>query len=64
MRSVGITYVAVAVYLSPEAFTGSICAIFVIVFAAAELGLALAIGLRLYRNRQISNVDEADLLKW
>ena len=64
LQAVSINFIAFAVYLSPEAFTGIIFAIFVIVIAAAELGLALAIVLRLYRNRQISNVDEADLLKW
>ena len=35
-----------------------------IVIAAAEAGLALAIILRLFRNRQSANVDEADLMKW
>ena len=64
LQAVSINFIAFAVYLSPEAFTGIIFAIFVIVIAAAELGLALAIVLRLYRNRQISNVDEADMLKW
>jgi len=64
LQAVSINFIAFAVYLSPETFTGLIFAIFVIVIAAAELGLALAIVLRLYRNRQISNVDEADLMKW
>ena len=30
----------------------------------AELALAIAIILRLYRNRSSVNVDELDLLKW
>ncbi len=64
LQAVVINFVAFAVYLDPEAFTGLIFGIFVIVIAAAEVGLALAIILRLFRNRQISNVDEADLLKW
>ena len=64
LQAVAINFVAFAVYLNPETFTGIIFAIFVIVIAAAEVGLALAIILRLFRNRQISNVDEADLLKW
>ena len=64
LQAVVINFVAFAVYLNPETFTGIIFAIFVIVIAAAEVGLALAIILRLFRNRQISNVDEADLLKW
>jgi len=38
--------------------------VFIIAVAAAEAGLALAIILRLFRNRRTANVDEADLLKW
>ncbi|MCH7483722.1 MAG: NADH-quinone oxidoreductase subunit NuoK [Chloroflexi bacterium] len=64
LQAVAINFVAFAVYLNPETFTGLIFGIFVIVIAAAEVGLALAIILRLFRNRQISNVDEADLMKW
>lgn len=64
LQAVSINFIAFAVYISPEMFTGLIFAIFVIVIAAAELGLALAIVLRLFRNRKTSNVDEADLLKW
>ena len=64
LQAVAINFVAFAVYLNPETFTGVIFAIFVIVIAAAEVGLALAIILRLFRNREISNVDEADLMKW
>ncbi len=64
LQAVVINFVAFAVYLDPEAFTGIIFAVFVIVIAAAEAGLALAIILRLFRNRQISNVDEANLMKW
>ncbi len=64
LQAVVINFVAFAVYLDPEAFTGIIFGIFVIVIAAAEVGLALAIILRLFRNREISNVDEADLMKW
>jgi len=64
LQAVSINFIAFAVYLSPEAFTGIVFAIFVIVIAAAEVGLALAIVLRLFRNRQTANVDEADMLKW
>ena len=64
LQAVSINFIAFAVYLSPEQLTGIIFAIFVITIAAAEVGLALAIILRLYRNRQTANVDEADTLKW
>ena len=43
---------------------GQVLVIFVITIAAAELALAVAIVLRLYRNRGSVNVDEIDLMKW
>ena len=43
---------------------GHVLVIFVITIAAAELALAVAIILRLYRNRSSVNVDEIDLMKW
>ena len=45
-------------------FDGQILAIFIITIAAAEVGLALAIILRMYRNRSTVNVDELNLMKW
>jgi NADH:ubiquinone oxidoreductase subunit K len=64
LQAVSINFIAFAVYLSPEQFTGIIFAIFVITVAAAEVGLALAIILRLYRNKATANVDEADIMRW
>jgi NADH:ubiquinone oxidoreductase subunit K len=64
LQAVSINFIAFAVYLSPEQFAGVIFAVFVITVAAAEVGLALAIILRLYRNKQTANVDEADIMKW
>jgi NADH:ubiquinone oxidoreductase subunit K len=45
-------------------FDGQIIAIFVITVAAAELGLAIAIILRMHRNRGTVDVDEMNLMKW
>ncbi len=42
---------------------GQVFAIFVIVVAAAEVAVALAIVLTLYRLRRTPNLDEADILK-
>lgn len=64
LQAVSINFIAFAVYLHPEQFSGLIFTVFVITIAAAEVGLALAIILRLYRNRQTANVDEVDTLKW
>ena len=45
-------------------FDGQLIAIFIITVAAAEVGLALAIILRMFRNRSTVNVDEINLMKW
>ena len=42
---------------------GQVAAIFVIVLAAAEAAVALAIVLNIYRNFKHVNVDEVDTLK-
>jgi len=64
LNAVSLNFIAFASYLDPSAAVGAIFAIFVITVAAAEVGLALAIVIRLFRNRQTSNVDEAAVLKW
>jgi len=64
LQAVSINFITFAVYLDPQRFTGLIFAVFVIVIAAAEVGLALAIVLRFYRNKQTANVDEADMMRW
>jgi NADH:ubiquinone oxidoreductase subunit K len=64
LNAVSINLVAFAVYTAPSLFTGIIFAIFVIAIAAAEVGLALGIILRVFRNRGSANVDEIDALKW
>ena len=64
LAATSINMVAFASYIDPDRFTGIIFAIFIITVAAAELGLALGIVLRLYRERNTANVDTADELKW
>ena len=70
LNAVNINLIAAASHLAERgpdkflSFDGQIIAIFVITIAAAEIGLALAIILRMYRNRATVNVDEIDLMKW
>ena len=68
LNAVNINLIAAASYLNGigrfAAFDGQIIAIFVITVAAAEVGLAFAIILRMYRNRGTVNVDEINILKW
>jgi NADH:ubiquinone oxidoreductase subunit K len=68
LNAVNINLIAAASHLEGRGsfvnFDGQLIAVFVITVAAAEVGLALAIILRMYRNRATVNVDEIDLLKW
>ena len=48
---------------NPEAFTGQMAALFVIVLAAAEVAVALAIILNVYKRYKTVNMDEIDTLK-
>ena len=43
---------------------GQIISLFVIVIAAAEAAVGLAIIITLFRRKATTNVDEIDLLKW
>ena len=70
-NGVNLTFVALARYVAPQGIqdniaavlTGQVFAVFIITVAAAEVGLALAIILRLYRNRGTVNLDEINLMK-
>ena len=64
LAGVAINFIAFATYLDADAFGGLVFALFVITVAAAEVGLALGIVLRLFRERHTANVDEANRLKW
>lgn len=64
LNAVSINFIAFAAYLDPDRIIGAIFAVFVITVAAAEVGLALAIVIRLFRNRATSNVDDAAIMKW
>jgi NADH-quinone oxidoreductase subunit K len=62
LNSANINLVAFSRYGSGN-LQGQLFAIFVIVIAAAEVAVALAIVLTLYRLRRTPNLDEADILK-
>ena len=64
LNAVNTNFIAFAVYLDPTAMVGMVFAIFIITVAAAEIGLALAVVLRLYRSRRSVNLDQVNLMKW
>ena len=62
LNSANINLVAFSRY-GPGNLSGQLFAVFVIVIAAAEVAVALAIVLTMYRLRRTPNLDEADILK-
>ena len=63
LNAVNVNLVAFAAFRDIPVATGQVIAIFVITIAAAEVGLALAIIIRLFRSRGSVNVDEIDLMQ-
>jgi NADH:ubiquinone oxidoreductase subunit K len=64
LNAVNIALVAFSRYVTPLLLTGQIFAIFVIVVAAAEAAVGIAIIITIYRNRESVDVDKFDLMKW
>jgi NADH:ubiquinone oxidoreductase subunit K len=64
LNAVNIALVAFSRYVVPMFLIGQIFAIFVIVVAAAEAAVGIAIIIAIYRSRQSIDVDKFDLMKW
>lgn len=62
LNAVNLSFVAFARYMNQA--QGQIFVFFVMVVAAAEAAVGLAITVALYRNRNTLSVDDADILKW
>lgn len=62
LNSANVNLVAFSRYAAGN-LDGQLFAVFVIVIAAAEAAVALAIVLTLYRLRRTPNLDEADILR-
>ena len=63
LNAVNVNLVAFSAFRDISTVTGQVIVIFVITVAAAEVGLALAVIMRLFRARGSVNVDELDLMK-
>jgi NADH-quinone oxidoreductase subunit K len=62
LNAVNLSFVAFSSYLNQV--HGQIFVFFVMVVAAAEAAVGLAITIVLHRNRNTLNVDDADIMKW
>jgi len=64
MNAVNITMVAFSRYIVPTLLTGQVFAIFIIVVAAAEVAVGVAIVLAIYRGLTDIDITKVDLMKW
>ena len=64
LNAAAIAMVAFSRFVVPDLLTGQIFTIFIIVIAAAEATVGLAIIMSVYRNRETIDVTKIDLMKW
>jgi len=64
LNAVNIAMVAFSRYIVPQLLTGQIFAIFIMVVAAAEAAVGLAIIITIYRHRETIDATEVNLMKW
>jgi NADH-quinone oxidoreductase subunit K len=62
LNAVNLAFIAFSRHLNQ--IHGQIFVFFVMVVAAVEAAVGLAIAIVLYRNRNTLNVDDADTMKW
>lgn len=64
LNAVNINLVAFNYFLDVSRVVGQVFAVFVIVVAAAEVAVALAIVINIFRRNMDSNVEELNWMKW
>jgi NAD(P)H-quinone oxidoreductase subunit 4L len=63
LNAVNIAMVAFSRFITPMMLTGQVFAIFIMVVAAAEAAVGLAIIISLFRNRETVETTDIDLMK-
>jgi NAD(P)H-quinone oxidoreductase subunit 4L len=64
LNAVNLNLMGFSNFLDPGEIKGQIFAVFVITVAAAEAAVGLAIILTIYRNRETTDMEQFNLLKW
>ena len=64
LNAVNIMLIAFSRFVTPALLTGQVFSIFVMVVAAAEVSVGLAIIMSIYRNRETIDVSKINLMKW
>lgn len=62
-NAINLNLVAVSRFVTPASLAGQFAAAFIMVVAAAEIGLGLALVLALYRTRRTVELDRIDRLR-
>jgi len=64
LNAVNINLVAANKFAAADAVTGQLLAVFVIVVAAAEIAVGLALIISIFRQRKTVELNDFNLLKW
>lgn len=64
LNGVNVAMIGFSRFVTPALLTGQVFAIFIIVVAAAEVSVGLAIIMSVYRNRESIDVSKINILKW
>ncbi|ACB51571.1 MULTISPECIES: NADH-quinone oxidoreductase subunit NuoK [Cyanophyceae] len=64
LNAVNLNLMGFSNFLDPVGIKGQIFTVFVITVAAAEAAVGLAIVLTIYRNRETTDMEQFNLLKW
>lgn len=64
LNAVNINFVAVNKFIQPDNTIGQLFAVFILVVAAAEVSVGLALIISIYRHRKSVNLNDFNLLKW
>lgn len=64
LNAVNISLIAFSQYVTPVVLTGQLFAIFVMVVAAAEVAVGIAVIFAVYRNRESVDIENFNILKW
>lgn len=62
-NAVNVNLLGISRFVTPEAMTGQVFAVFVMVVSAAEIGLGLALVLALYRQKRTVELDALQELR-
>lgn len=64
LNAVNINFVAVNRFINPADSIGQLFAVFIIVVAAAEVAVGLALIISIFRQKKSVNLSDFNLLKW